>query len=262
MFIETARFFDQRLLELEYFKRHRFAYDNYFDEGLVPKSRCYPVILEALQTVFQYRPEHANSFAKRLRASASDSRSCEAIVSEVLVYSHYVPLIDRGFVRAIDLCKNDFDLKISRPDDTDAYLEVFCIMPEYSKNEHGVFDVRTHTQNAFSSIRQKLLRKLQKQNQMQEPRENWAVIDLNDVTIAGSFTVAASLSDGYKVVIDRSSMRVIGEGFDWTQSVFDSPETRHLHGVINFDLGCYKERRYILNNRVRRRTDVPLDHIP
>lgn len=260
--MDKARFFDERLLELEYFKRQRFAYEHYFDDGLVPKYRCFPVILEALQSIFDYRTEHARSFAKRFRTSANDLRSCDGIVSEVLVYSHYVPLIGRGLVRAIDLCKDDFDLKISRPDSTDVYLEVFCIMPKYRKNERGVIDVQTHKKDAFASVRQKLLRKLQDQNQMQQARENWAVIELNDGTIAGPFTAAASLSDGYKLVIDRSSMQVVREGFDWTQSVFDSPETRHLHGVINFDVGYYEGRRYILNTRVSGQEELPPDYVP
>jgi hypothetical protein len=236
---------------MEYFRRQRAAYETYFDEGLIPKYRCYPVIVEALQTIFEYRSEHAKSFAKRFRETGQELQNCDAVVTEVIVYAHYVPLIEQGKVASIDICKDDFDLKISRTDSTEAYLEVFCIMPKYRKNENGVFDVRTHTQDAFASVRQKLLRKMRRQAQMQQVRENWAVIELNDVTIAGSFTVASSLSSGYKVVIDRKSMQVVEGGFDWSASVFDLPETRHLHGVINFDLGYYEGRRYILNARVR-----------
>jgi hypothetical protein len=260
--VDTSQFFDQHVLQLEYFKRQRFAYEHYFDDGLVSKYRCYPVIVHALKSIHGYRPEHAKSFAKRFKASANDLRSCDGIVSEALVYSHYVPLIDAGLVRSVNLCKDDFDLKISRPDSTDAYLEVFCINPEYIKDENGVFDVRTHTQRAFASVRQKLMRKIQKQNQMQKARENWAVIELNDTGIAGDFTVAASLSDGYKLVIDRISMQVIDRGFDWSQSVFDAPETQYLHGVINFDLGYYGARRYILNTRVSGLTDLSPDYVP
>lgn len=262
MSMHDSRFFDQRLLELECFRRQRAAYKTYFDEGLIPKYRCYPVIVAALQTIFEYRPEHARSFAKRFRAAGHELHACDAVVTEVIVYAHYVPLIEQGKVASIDICKADFDLKISRTDSTEAYLEVFCIMPNYRKNESGVFDVRTHTQDAFASVRQKLLRKMRKQAQMQQVRENWAVIELNDVTIAGDFTVAASLSSGYKMVIDRKSMQVVESGFDWSASVFDFPETRHLHGVINFDLGGYAGRRYILNARVRGEHNSPNVEIP
>lgn len=140
--VPTAGFFDPRLLTLEYFERQRFAYEHYFEEGLISKYRCYPVVLGALQTIFSYRPEHARSFAKRFRSSAKVLRNSDAIVSEVLVYAHYVPLIGRGLVRQIDLCKDDFDLKICRADMSDACLEVFCVMPEFSKDDHGSMDYR------------------------------------------------------------------------------------------------------------------------
>lgn len=259
---EESGFFDPRLLDLEYFKRQRFAYERYFEEGLISKYRCYPIILSALQKVHDYRPEHAKSFAKRLRTSNLDLRNSDAIVCEAIVYAHYVPLVREGRIQGIDLCKDDFDLKITRLNQTSAYLEVFCVTPDFQKNERGVIDVRTHTQEAFASVRQKLLRKAKKQQQFQKCRENWAVIELNEVTIAGSFTVAASLSDGYKVVLDRASMKVIDSGFDWSKSVFDLPETCQLHGVINFDLGFYEGRRYILNSRVSGQHEVPPNFVP
>jgi hypothetical protein len=86
---------------------------------------------------------------------------------------------------------------------------------------------------------------------MQKARENWAVIELNDVSIAGEFTVLASLSDGYKVIINRETKQVVQRGYDWSNSIFDAPETQNLHGIIHFDLGYYEGRRYILNGRIR-----------
>jgi hypothetical protein len=250
MDLTYSSFFDQKLLDTEYFRRHRDAYERYFQDGVISKYRCYPVIVEKLQSIYEYNATHARYFARRI-AQQGDLRNCEAILSEVIVYSHYIPLVKEGVVESLDVCEDDYDLKIERTGHPDVFLEVFCIMPEFKKNERGVCDMRTHTQTALSSIRQKLLRKMQKQKQMQKARENWAVIELNDVSIAGEFTVLASLSDGYKVIINRETKQVVQRGYDWSNSIFDAPETQNLHGIIHFDLGYYEGRRYILNGRIR-----------
>lgn len=246
-----STFFEPKLLDTEYFRRHREAYEKYFHAGVVNKYRCYPVILEKLQSIFEYNKIHARYFAKRMKTEHGDLRSCDAIISEVIVYSHYIPLVRLGVVDSLDICEEDFDLKIERKGHEDIFLEIFCIMPEFEKNERGVYDIQTHTQMALSSVRQKLLHKLHHQKQMQKARENWAVIDLNNPSIAGEFTVPSSLSNGYKITINRMTKEVVHKDFDWSSSVFDAPETANLHGIIHFDLGYYEGRRYILNARVR-----------
>ena len=247
-----CNFFDPELLDTEYFRRQRDAYETYFDQGLVSRYRCYPVIVEKLQSIFEYNKNHAAHFARRIKNQPQDMRSCEAVVSEVIVYAHYTPLAKDGIVRSLRLCRDDYDLRIERKSSQpDVFLEVFCIMPEFTANERGVYDIKTHTQTAFSSVRQKLLQKVRKQKQMQKVRENWAVIELNNISIAGEFTVLSSLSDGYKLTLDPGTMKVVQSGYDWTRSVFDAPETQNLHGIIHFDLGDYEHRRYILNDRVR-----------
>jgi hypothetical protein len=247
MDLTYPNFFDQELLQTKYFRRHKRAYEEYFHQGCLNKYRCYPVIVDKLQSIFEYRASHAKSFAKRLKSQQNDMRSCEATVSEVIVYSHYIPLVKQGVVKALDIRKDDYDLKIEPRDQPEIFLEILCVMPELT----GAYEVKSHKQTGPSSIREKLLRKMQKQNQMQKNRENWAVIDLNNVSIAGEFTVLSSLSHGYKVTLDRETRQVVQRGYDWNNSIFDAPETQSLHGIIHFDLGCYEDRRYILNGRVR-----------
>lgn len=111
----------------------------------------------------------------------------------------------------------------------------------------GVLDINTHTQTAFSSVRQKLLNKVRKQGQFSKRRENYAVIELNHPLIANDFTVLSSLSEGYKVHFDLQTGKSTHEGYDWSKSVFDSPETRFLKGVIWFSLGAYEHRKILLN---------------
>lgn len=82
-------------------------------------------------------------------------------------------------------------------------------MPSFVQPEKGkivVRNVKTHTQTEMASIRQKLLSKIAKQKQLSKPRENYAVIELNDPIIAGDFTVLSSLSSGYTVTINKENM--------------------------------------------------------
>ena len=256
----STSFFDPALLETEYFRRHRDAYAKYFVEGLIPKYRCYPIFIDALQTVFSYNARHGLSFSGRLKNQWRDLRACDGIIAEVIVYAHYATLVDRGTIRSLDIRKDDYDLKIERANGSEAFLEILSVNPEFRKTPTGCYEVMSHKQEGPASIRQKLLKKMRLQKQMQKARENWAVIELNNVTIAGDFAVRSSLSSGYKLQFNRDSMEVEQRGYDWNWSIFDEPETRHLHGVIHFDLGLYEDRRYILNERVRgegEKPDVP-----
>ena len=123
-------------------------------------------------------------------------------------------------------------------------------MPDFPLPEDGkfsIYDVKTHTQTAMASIRQKLLRKISKQKQLSKTRENFAVIELNDVSIAGDFAVLSSLSSGYKLNLDVQNQRVVSSGYDWSNSVFDDPSTAFLKGIIYFSLGDYESRKFIFN---------------
>jgi hypothetical protein len=246
----NSSFFDPKLLQTAHFRTMRECYEQYFEEGLVSKYRWFPIVIEKLQNIFDYNEQHAKYFARRIKTQDGDPRSCEAVISEAIVYAHYIPLVRNGLVKSLERCEDNYDLRIERNAGPDVFLEIFCIMPELKPNAQFVYSIATHTQTASASVRQKLLSKLEKQKQMRETRENWAVVELNDLGIAGDFAVASSLSSGYKINIDASSGKVIGSGYDWQNSVFDLPQTENLHGVIYFSLGHYEGRRYIVNQRV------------
>jgi len=111
--------------------------------------------------------------------------------------------------------------------------------------------IKTHTHNEMSSIRQKPLQKIEKQKQFTTPRDNYAVIELNDSLIAGDFTVLSSLSGGYKITIDKKTMEKVSEGYDWSESVFEDESTKFLKGIIYFSLGDYASRKILLNSKFR-----------
>ena len=125
-------------------------------------------------------------------------------------------------------------------------------MPDFKKpfktDEIVVGDVKTHTQTEMASIRQKLLNKIDKQKQFTKPRDNFAVIELNDNLIAGDFAILSSLSDGYKITINKKTMETISAGYDWSNSVFHDESTKYLKGIIYFNLGDYQSRKIIMNN--------------
>jgi hypothetical protein len=99
----------------------------------------------------------------------------------------------------------------------------------------------------MASIRQKLLRKRSQQGQFSKRRDNFAVIELNHVSIIGDFSILSSLSSGYKMRIDTNTRQIAEQDYDWNRSVFDDESTRFLKGVIWFDLGDYASRRLLFN---------------
>jgi hypothetical protein len=120
-------------------------------------------------------------------------------------------------------------------------------MPDHTPDSKGLIAIRSHTQEALSSVRQKVLHKIAKQGQLAKERENWAVIELNDPKIAGSFTVLSSLSGGYQIRLDGETGQAIDEGYDWSRSIFSELDTGYIRGIIYFDVGDYADRRVLLN---------------
>lgn len=59
------------------------------------------------------------------------------------------------------------------------------------------------------------------------------------------------------VTIDTTTMKTVGAGYDWTDSVFADEATRHLKAVIFFDLGDYQSRRFLDNPFFDSRRQVP-----
>ena len=187
------RFPMEPLLRCDYFVKYRGAYYQTRDMGLLNPYRNYVALLTSLSEIYAYNEQHARSFAKRLKTNASDFGNCEAVFAEIIVYRHYVRAVHEDLVRRVELHESEADVIVERPDGSRMFLEVFCVNPDFPVAERGekpiVNDVRTHTQDAMASIRRKLLRKIKKQKQMTTPRENYAVIELNNPTIAGDFSV-------------------------------------------------------------------------
>ncbi len=248
------------LLDCEYLVMQRCEYYKARELNLLNPCRNYVTLLTSLREIHDYNEGHAKSFAKRLRANASDFRNCEAIFAEIIVYHHYVRGIPEGLVRRIELHESEADVIVERPHGSRMFLEVFTVNPDFptgTTDKPIVNDVKTHTQNAMASIRQKLLHKIRKQKQMSTPRENYAVIELNHPTIAGDFSVLSSLSGGYKIQFSTRTLRPVSAGYDWIESIFRDPATRFLKGIIYFSLGDYASREFLLNPQVE-----PLDRAP
>ena len=247
------RFPIDTLLECEYFQKYRRGYYESLESNLLNHCRNYITLLTSLAEIHNYNKQHAKSFAKRFRENAKDFKNCEAIFAEVIVYHHYIRAAHENLIRNIDLHASEADIIVERSDRSKMFLEVFSINPEFptgTREKPIVNDVKTHTQDAMASIRQKLLRKIKKQKQLSAPRENYAVIELNDMSIAGDFSVLSSLSGGYKVRLDKTTLRQVWAGYDWRDSIFDDPATRFLTGVIYFNRGDYSSRKFLFNPQV------------
>ena len=150
------------LLNLDYFRKYRRAWYRFPEIGIQVLPRNYYNLLKYLAEIKEYNNQHANTFAKDLRTAGSDWRNSEAIFSEIIVYRYYIRLVYEGIIRSLDFEKNECDIIVERLDGSKSYLEVFCIMPDFKMSTPDnvvVNDIRTHTQEAFSSIRQNYLGK-------------------------------------------------------------------------------------------------------
>ena len=255
------RFPIEGLLECEYLVNYRRLYYETRGLGLLNPYRNYVTLLTSLSEIHTYNERHARSFAKRLRENAADSRQCDAVFAEIIVYRHYVRGVHENLVRSIKLHKSEADIIVERPNGSKMFLEVFSVNPEFptgASGRPGVNDIRAHTQGAMGSIRQKLLRKIHKQRQMSVRRENYAVIELNNPKIAGDFAVLSSLSGGYKVRFSTRRPCPVSEGYDWSDSIFNDLATQYLKGIIYFSMGDYSSRKFLLNPEARGSSRMPL----
>ena len=244
-------FYEPKLLETEYFKKYRESYYYAKQVGLLSPYRNYLRLLNLFSEINGYNKEHAASYSKRIRAAPTDWNGCEAIIAEMIVYWSYIRLENEELIKSISLDQDECDLIVERRDGSKYFLEVFSINPSFETkvtNEPVVHDIKTHTQTAFSSVRQKLLNKARKQGQFSKLRENYAVVELNHPSIANEFTILSSLSEGYKVHFNLNTGKSTHEGYDWSKSVFDSPELKFLKGVIWFCMGAYEYRKILVNS--------------
>ncbi len=245
----------KKLLEHDYFKKYRNAYYEMPKRGYRLGPRNYYNLLLFISEIHDYNMQHAKGFIKRLKTEGKDWKNAEAIFSEIIVYRYYIRPVYEGLIKNIHKINSECDIIIELLDGTKQYLEVFCVMPDFKMSskpgEIVVGDVKTHTQTEMASIRQKLLRKIDKQKQFTKPRDNFAVIELNDSLIAGDFAILSSLSDGYKISINKDTMKAVSSGYDWSKSVFNDESTKYLKGIIYFNLGDYQSRKIIMNNNYR-----------
>ena len=241
----------KELLEIEYFKKYKNAYYEMPKRGYQLGPRNYYNLLLYINEIEDYNEQHAKGFVKRFKSEGKDWKNAEAIFSEIIVYRYYIRPAHEGLIKGIYKINSECDIIIELLDGTKQYLEVFCVMPNLKiptkPGEIVVGDLKTHTQTEMASIRQKLLRKIEKQKQFSKPRDNFAVIELNDSLIAGDFTILSSLSDGYKIAINKDTMQTVSSGYDWSKSVFHDESTKFLKGVIYFNLGDYSSRKIIMN---------------
>jgi len=245
----------QELLATDYFKNYRDAYYKMPKLGLPLTPRNYFNLLLYIKEIHAYNKQHAKGFVKRLKTEYRDWKNMEAIFSELIVYRYYIRLVYEGVIKGIHKINSECDIIIELSDGSKQYLEVFCIMPNLKtsslREEIIVNDIKTHTHTPSASIRQKLLNKIKRQNQFTTPRENFAVIELNDSKIAGDFTVLSSLSDGLKCEFDKTTGRIISTGYDWSNSIFNDKSTKYLKGIIYFSLGDYQSRKIIWNPKYK-----------
>lgn len=243
------------VLDLNFFKEYRNSYYEMPKRGFQLRPRNYYNLLLYINEIHDYNKQHAKGFVKRLRTEGKDRKNSEAIFSEIIVYRYYIRPVYEGLIRCIHKIDSECDITIELMDGSKQYLEVFCVMPNFTRSskpgEIVAQDVKTHTQTALASIRQKLLNKISKQKQFTKPRDNFAVIELNDSLIAGDFAILSSLSDGYKITINKNTMETVSEGYDWSNSVFHDESTRYLKGIIYFNLGDYQSRRIIMNSNYK-----------
>jgi tRNA threonylcarbamoyladenosine modification (KEOPS) complex Cgi121 subunit len=242
------------LIENEYFKKYKRAYYRTRNEGWQLSQRNYFNLIIYLKNIYEYNQQHAKGFAKAIRSVSTDWNNCEAIFSEILVYRYYVRLVYEEVIKSIGQNKGECDLIVERLDNSLAYLEIFCVKPNLKIPKEGEFiiqDIKTHMQEEMASIRQKLLRKIKKQKQLTKPRDNYAVIELNDPSIADDFHILSSLSGGYKIKINTKTMEQVSAGYDWNNSIFHDESTNFLKAIIYFSLGDYESRKFIFNPRFR-----------
>lgn len=247
----NSNFYDLEFLKSKYVQRYEQAYQQTINTPLFNYYRNYEVLLDSLNSIYKYNNKHANTFIKRIMDQEKNFRSCEAIFSEIIVYAYYLKQVKKENLKSLDIQEKDYDLRIEITDGSYYYLEILCIMPDIllSRKEDIKEDIRiqTHLQDSCFSIRQKLLDKIVKQKQLTKPRNNLVVIELNDIRIAGDFHVLSSLSAGYKIYNNSETSKNIGEGFDWSNSIFNNEILRYVMGIIYFSLGNYNQRKFIPN---------------
>ena len=249
---EESSFRFPELLAKKYFKKYR---ENYIDQAKadnVPPFRNYICLMRYLNDIASYNKEHAQSYVKKFELDSNDWKSGEATFAEVIVYQHYINMVHEGLLKKIDLIKGEADLILEKADGEKTYLEIFSIMPSVEPpSDNAKYatqqEVTDHTKDAPSSIRENLYGKIKKRRQLNDPKEHYAVIELNDPLVTGDSIILSSLFGGFKIHINKNTAASPHSGYSRSNSVFEDEETKFTKGIIYFDQGNYAGRKVRLN---------------
>ncbi len=117
------------LQDTSYFKLLKEAYENPENTSFRP-YRSHQILLEDLNSINQFNPKHARHYVKRINTQQTQYKDCEAVFTEIIVYSYYLRLFYEGVIQSIDRKEDDYDLRIGIKDGTSQFLEVFSVMPD------------------------------------------------------------------------------------------------------------------------------------
>ncbi|MFQ5956804.1 MAG: hypothetical protein ACE5KK_03435 [Candidatus Brocadiales bacterium] len=212
------------------------------------KHRSLYTLSRDLSTIFDYDVNICKHFQERIIRERDFKNFWNGTFAEIIVMAFY---IREEFKVEFETEEADLILRI---DDDPIHLEVFSINPDLKVaqniKEIECHDIKTHLPIAnTSSVRGKLCDKLgENQNQFKDGRKNIAIIELNNTSIAGDFSVLSSLSGGYVVVLNKKSGEVVKGGFNWNDNnFFTKEEGKRASAIIYFDMGDYENRRKIKN---------------
>ncbi|NET44792.1 hypothetical protein [Okeania sp. SIO2B3] len=131
-------FYNHNLLENEYMKQQKEEYLDYRNNDFpINPYRNYLTILKYFQEINKYHSSHAAYFANKIKEQYKDRRNCEAVISEMIVYHNYIPLIRERLLKSLSLIADECDVIVERCDSSKYYLKVFCIMPNFQEDEDG-----------------------------------------------------------------------------------------------------------------------------
>ncbi|HHT9134742.1 MAG TPA: hypothetical protein ACFYD2_07560 [Candidatus Avalokitesvara rifleensis] len=216
--------------------------------NLQNKHRNLYTFARDLTTIYEYNKNICKHFEKRIIKERDIKNFWGGTFAEIIVIAFY---IREKF--NVEINEGEADLIITIDNDQ-LYFEVLSICPDWDVTQNTkdtiVYDVKTHLPVVnTSSVRGKLCGKLgENQNQFKDGLKNIAIIELNDVSIAGDFHVLSSLSGGYKVELDKNSGKIVKGGFDWNNnSFFEREDSKRVSAIIYFSMGNYKNRKKIKN---------------
>lgn len=120
-------------------------------------------------------------------------------------------------IKKIKLHETETDIIIKQPNGTKLYFKIFYIIPSFQKSNNikiAINKIKTHTQTTSTSIHQKLLNKILKQQQLSKPHKNYTVIKLNNPSITNDFSILSSLSNKYTITFNKKNIQTISKKYN------------------------------------------------